>query len=96
MSDSKVAAKEKKTEDIIPTTGSCPTAKGGQQENGFNQMSTISSGREMAIPMKSNNVTCALKTNSANSLCQNKTLGYQLILNEAHNERLASKPTCGK
>lgn len=50
----------------------------------------------MAIPMKSNNVTCALKTNSANSHCQNKTLGYQLILNEAHNERLASKPTCGK
>lgn len=95
MSDNKVAAKPApppKTEDTTSKTENCPTAKG----DGFNQMSTISSGREMEIPMKSSNVTCSLKTNSSNSLCQNKTLGHELILKESFNERLSSKATCGK
>ena len=82
--------------DNVPATGSCPTTKAVQQKNGFLIPTQLGgSSRELVMPMPTNSLSCSVNSSGTSGFCQNKTLGHQLILQEAIHDRLSTKPSCG-
>lgn len=80
----------------VAATSTCPTTKAVQQENGFLHMTQLGgNSRELVMPFPTSNVSaCKVTTNSTSGICQNKTLGHQLILQEAVHDRMTTKPSC--
>ena len=80
----------------VAATSTCPTTKAVQQENGFLIPTQLGGNtRELVLPMPTKSVSCKVTTNSTSGICQNKTPGHQLILQEAVHDRMANKPSCG-